>query len=49
MAADINLGAGTGGYSSPANFCRIGNTLYFSASDGTAQHGTELFKLDVTP
>lgn len=49
LAADINLGSGTGGYSNPGNFCLIGNTLYFAASNGAAQNGIELFKLDVTP
>jgi len=49
LVADINVGSGTGGWSNPANFCQIGNTLYFAANDGAALHGNELFKLDVTP
>lgn len=49
LVADINIGAGTAGYGSPANFLAIGNNLFFSASDGAALHGKELFLLSVAP
>jgi ELWxxDGT repeat protein len=46
MVANINPGSGD---SNPGEFARIGDTVFFSASDGccsSGQHGTELWKIN---
>lgn len=46
MVKDINTTEPGGSH--PSNLTVVGNTLFFSASDGAANHGTELWKTDGT-